>query len=156
VVNRILLGAWALSGCVPSSYTAGALTDPPPGTDIAYANARRVSECLDLAAWTIEDSPRTELALQVDTGNRCDRAVDFDLARMRVTAACGGRAVTLLPVDPDEPSPPYRLAPHRTSSARVVFGAPMCAGPTRVCVDVSRVTASDARQAPICFPSPEA
>jgi hypothetical protein len=153
-VNRILVATFSLGACVPSSYTAGALTDPPPGTDIAYANARRVSECLDLAAWTIEESPRSEVALQVDTGNRCDRAVDVDLARLNVTAACAGRAVALAPIDPDDPPPLRRLAPYRSSSANVVFEAPRCAGRQRVCVDVSYVAGGASRQPPICFPSP--
>jgi hypothetical protein len=128
------------------------LTDPPPGTDIAYANARRVSECLDLAAWTVE-AGREEVALQVDTGNRCDRAVDVDLARLRVTATCGGPTRPLPPIDPEDPPPRRRLAPHRSSSAKVSFEAPGCGRP-RVCVDVTAVTPTLDRQSPICFPTP--
>jgi hypothetical protein len=121
--------------------------------DIAYANARRVSECLDLAAW-MEGSPHSEVTLQVDTGNRCDHAVEVELARLRVTATCGGSALPLSPNDPEDAPPPRRLAPHRLRSATLVYLAPRCTSSRRVCIDVSAVSTNGITQAPICFPTP--
>jgi hypothetical protein len=146
----------AVAGCVPSSYTPGALTDPPPGTDLAYANARRVSDCLDLAAWPIgpsEGGPSSpEVLFEIETGNRCDRSLDLDLARLHVTAVCGGRTVQLSPSDPPDPPSTRRIVPHGSSNTRVLYEAPRCPnGLNRVCLDVSTVTPTGRRQAPICF-----
>jgi hypothetical protein len=154
--TALMLTFGALGACAPSSYTPGALTDPPPGLDLAYANARRVSDCLDLAAWTIpasEGGASHGVELQIDTGNRCDRAVDLDLRQVMVTGSCGGAAVALWPADPEDAPPPRRIAPHRTTSARLLFETPVCPGATRVCVDVSAVTRAAAPATPICFPS---
>src|SRR5262249_54081539 len=133
-----------LTACTSSAYTPGKLTDPPPGLDVAYANGRRVSACLDLGAWTIppaEGGSASEVELQVDTGNRCDRILRVDLTRLGVTATCGGAPLPLSPADPDDSPPARLLAPHASASVRVLYtmrgGVPICAdGPPHVCVDV--------------------
>jgi hypothetical protein len=166
---RSFLAAAGLSAClVRPTYTPGALTDPstaegrsPSPWNASYANTRRVSECLDLAAWAIasrEVWPR--VLLRVDIGNRCDSTIDVDFTALRVTATCGAGEVTLSPYDPHHVIEPGRLAPHDFGAELIAFGSPDCPSlPSGVCADMSHMVKGKAlseAEERICFPDREA
>jgi hypothetical protein len=152
------LAAASLTACLfGPSYRPGALSDAPNGE--SYANARRPSECLDLAVWTIasrEVWPR--VLLRFDFGNRCDRTIDVDFTALKVTATCGRVGETVLsPYDPRHAIVPGRLVPLGYGAELIAFGANECPElPHTVCVDVSRMAGARATlegdEGKVCFP----
>lgn len=155
VMRTSLLGLLVLAGCFARPYEPGALTDAPGGQ--THSNARRVTECLDVAAWAIrslEVAPK--VLLRIDFANRCDRSFTVDLSKLEVEGSFGdGSPSRLVPFDPYQTIRAGRLAPHEHASENIAFGAANHFElPRGVCVDVSDL-AHDARErpsgGPICF-----
>jgi hypothetical protein len=155
VARACILSLLLLAGCFASPYEPGALTDAPGGR--THANARRVTACLDVAAWAIRSNEvAPKVLLRIDFANRCDRSFTIDLSKLEVEGSFGeGSPRRLVPFDPYQTIRPGRLAPHEHASENLAFGAANHLElPRSVCVDVSEL-AHDAREresgGPVCF-----
>jgi hypothetical protein len=152
---RVLL-LLLLAGCFSHRYEPGALTDAANGR--RHTNARRVSECIDLATWAISSSEvEPRVLLRIDFANRCDRSFVVDLSKLRVEGAFAeGARSALEPYDPQRTIGPGRLAPHGEASENIAYGTghPSVL-PSAICVDVSGIIPHGARdlpeKEPICF-----
>lgn len=124
--------ALALSACSLPVYEPGRLLRAP-----SDGLAMRLG-CLDVALRSYREQvmPADHVALRFDLGNRCERAVDVDLTRVRVTGVYAGVRLPFEVVDPRREVVPARLDARGVAAETLEYapGAEQPRAPVAVCV----------------------
>jgi hypothetical protein len=142
-----------VSGCT----VVGIIAAAEPGYDAGALSQKKTSRdavtrvgCLDVGA---RASPGDGFVLlDLELGNRCNRATPTDLSHLAVKARTAtGEVRSAAIYDPDGVIVPLALAPRRLGQETLRLDTP--ADVTELCLDVSgiapRAAADDAR--PLCF-----
>jgi hypothetical protein len=133
---RIGLAFVLVAGC---GYHPGSFSGTSP-----YAGTRSTVGCLDLAIARRADLPDAAV-LDYQFGNRCDKAVPVDLARVIVLARTSeGAEVRLSPYDPERELETLRLDARREGREAIAY--PLTTGAVQICVDAASLVQAEAPQ----------
>jgi hypothetical protein len=130
---RTAVLASVLAGCAyqPGSFTSG------PGPTAVFAGQRATIDCLDVAVARRPDHDGSAV-LQYRFGNRCNRPVTVDLARVAVVARfADGAEEALAPYDPDQEIRPAQLAGRGSGGEALAYSTARRAA--QVCADLSSI-----------------
>lgn len=130
----IVFLSFAALGC---GYQEGSFR----ASGVSFPGQRATSGCLDVASSVRVDLATVGPAIEFNFGNRCDRGVIIDFARVRVRAFVDGQTLALIPQDPRAEIIPAHLD-GRWSGREVIAYSTSTRRPVRyqtVCVDVSQL-----------------